>query len=93
MPFGVELRKVLFRFGECKELEGIGSDLMFPSREGGRREQRNALRSYYCMLRRLGLPRSGFHRLRHSFATQQSACACNDSVRRRLMLSNVVSAA
>ena len=43
---------------------------MFPSREGGRREQRNALRSYYCMLRRLGLLRSGFHRLRHSFATQ-----------------------
>jgi hypothetical protein len=33
-------------------------------------EQRNALRSYYCLLKRLGLPRSGFHRLRHTFATQ-----------------------
>ena len=53
-----------------KDREGIASDLMFPAREGGRREQRNALRSYYCLLTRLGLPRSGFHRLRHCFATE-----------------------
>ena len=26
--------------------------------------------SYYCLQRRLGQPRSGFHRLRHTFATQ-----------------------
>jgi integrase/recombinase XerD len=70
VPFGVELRKVLFRFRQVKERGGINSDLMFPSREGGRWEQRNALRSYYCLLKRLGLPRSGFHRLRHTFATQ-----------------------
>jgi len=70
VPFGAELRKVLFRFGQVKDRAGINSDLMFPSREGGRWEQRNALRSYYCLLKRLGLPRSGFHRLRHTFATQ-----------------------
>ena len=70
VPFGIELRKVLFRFGQVKERAGVRSELMFPAREGGRWEQRKALRSYYCMLKRLGLPRSGFHRLRHPFATQ-----------------------
>ena len=70
VPFGIELRKVLFRFGQVKERAGVRSELMFPAREGGRWEQRNALRSYYCLLKRLGLPRSGFHRLRHTFATQ-----------------------
>jgi integrase/recombinase XerD len=44
---------------------------MFPAREGGGEwNQRNALRSYYCLLKRLGLPKSGFHLLRHTFATQ-----------------------
>jgi integrase/recombinase XerD len=70
VPFSTELRKVLFRFGQFKERAGIECDLMFPAREGGRWEHRNALRSYYCLLKRLGLPRSGFHRLRHTFATQ-----------------------
>jgi integrase/recombinase XerD len=70
VPFGIELRKVLFRFGQFKERERVRSELMFPAREGGRWEQRNAVRSYYCLLKRLGLPRSGFHRLRHTFATQ-----------------------
>ena len=70
VPFGIELRKVLFRFAQVKERASVRSDLMFPAREGGRWEQRNALRSYYCLLKRLGLPRSGFHRLRHTFATQ-----------------------
>lgn len=70
VPFSTELRKVLFRFGQFKDRSGVRSDLMFPAREGGRWHQRNALRSYYCLLKRLGLPRSGFHRLRHTFATQ-----------------------
>ena len=70
VPFSIELRKLLFRFGQLKERSEISSDLMFPARKGGRWEQRNALRSYYCLLKRLGLPRSGFHRLRHSFATE-----------------------
>ena len=43
---------------------------MFPSRDGGRWHRRNALRSHYCLMKRLRLPRSGCHRLRHTFATQ-----------------------
>ena len=35
VPFGIELRKVLFRFGQFKERAGVRSDLMFPAREGG----------------------------------------------------------
>ena len=31
--------------------------------------QRNALRAHYALLRRLEIPKSGFHRLRHTFAT------------------------
>jgi integrase/recombinase XerD len=70
VPFGIELRKVLSRFGQFKERAGVGSELMFPAREGVRWGRRNALRSYYCLQKRLDLPRSGFHRLRHTFATQ-----------------------
>lgn len=70
VPMSVELRRVLFRFAQAKERAGVNSDLMFPAREGGRWEQRNALRSYYCLLKRLGLLCSGFHFLRHTFATQ-----------------------
>jgi len=70
VPFSIELRKVLFRFGQFKERSEITSPLMFPAREGGKWEQRNALRSHYCLLKRLGLPQSGFHLLRHTFATQ-----------------------
>jgi integrase/recombinase XerD len=70
VPFSIELRKVLLRFAQCKTRAGVQSALMFPAQGGGRWEQRNALRSYYGLLNRLGLPRSGFHRLRHTFATQ-----------------------
>lgn len=70
VPFSTELRKVLFRFARLKEASGIRGDLMFPARNGTEWGQRNALRSYYLLLDRLSLPRSGFHRLRHTFATQ-----------------------
>ncbi len=70
VPFSIELRKMRFRFTQVKEKGGIRSDLMFPARDGGKWEHRNARRSYYCLLRTLGLPQSGFHLLRHTFATQ-----------------------
>lgn len=70
IPFSFELRKLLFRYGQFKEKHGIGYRLMFPSRRGTVWSQRNALRSYYILLERVGLPKSGFHRLRHTFATQ-----------------------
>jgi integrase/recombinase XerD len=70
VPCSTELRKLLFRFGKAKERVDVRSELMFPAREGGRWEHRNARRSYYCLLNRLGLPQTGFHLLRHTFATQ-----------------------
>jgi integrase len=43
VPFSIELRKVLFRFGQIKEKAGIRSELMFPARDGGKSEHRSAL--------------------------------------------------
>jgi integrase len=34
VPFSIELRRLLFRFGQMKGRMGIRSDLMFPAREG-----------------------------------------------------------
>jgi integrase/recombinase XerD len=70
VPFSIELRKLLFRFGQIKERASLRSELMFPARDGGKWEHRNARRSYYCLLKNLGLPQSGFHLLRHTFATE-----------------------
>jgi integrase/recombinase XerD len=70
VPFSTELRKRLVRFRQAVDRAELRSDRMFPERDGGVWDQRNALRSYYCLQRRLGQPRSGFHRLRHTFATQ-----------------------
>jgi integrase/recombinase XerD len=70
VPFSFELRKRLVRFGQVRSRRSIHSDWMFPARSGGRWHQRNALRSYYLLLGRVGQTKSGFHRLRHTFATQ-----------------------
>lgn len=70
VPFSIELRKLLYRFGQQKQRMAIVSDLMFPSRDGGKWHHRNARRSYYCLLQTLGLPQTGFHFLRHTFATE-----------------------
>jgi integrase/recombinase XerD len=69
-PFSTELRKRVFRFGKIKDQAEITSELMFSARDGNKWEHRNARRSYYCLLKALGLPRLGFHLLRHTFATQ-----------------------
>jgi integrase/recombinase XerD len=70
VPFSFELRKRLVRFGQVRARREVRGEWMFPARDGGKWHQRNALRSYYLLLKRLGLPPSGFHRLRHSFATE-----------------------
>jgi integrase/recombinase XerD len=70
VPFSAELRKPLFRFTQVKEREEIVSELMFPTRNGGRWEHRNARRSYNCLLKNLWLRPCGFHLLRHTMATQ-----------------------
>jgi len=70
VPFSVELRRLLFRLAQVKKRNEVRSDLMFPARDGGRWEHRNARRSYYGLLKNLGLPQSGFHLLHHTFAAQ-----------------------
>ena len=34
VPFSIELRKILFRFGQIKERAGVRSELMFPREMG-----------------------------------------------------------
>jgi integrase/recombinase XerD len=70
VPFSFELRKRVVRFGQLKAKLGMRDEFMFAARDGGCWQQRNALRSYYLLLGRLGVPKSGFHRLRHTFATE-----------------------
>lgn len=70
VPFSFELRKVLVRYLRHRESAVPTSLLMFPSLSGAKWGQRNALRSYYLVQQRIGLQKSGFHRLRHSFATE-----------------------
>jgi integrase/recombinase XerD len=72
IPFSQDLRRILYRYLEHRQRLGISPNepLMFPVHEGGLWDQRNALRSLYALERRLGLKRFGFHRLRHTFATE-----------------------
>jgi integrase/recombinase XerD len=70
VPFSLELRKRVVRFQQTKIRCGVAGEWMFPERRGGRWHSRNALRSYHLLLDKAGLPRSGFHRLRHTFATE-----------------------
>ena len=55
---------------QTRERLGINDPLMFPSDGGGAWNQRSALRSFDLFQDRLGLRRVGFHRLRHTFATE-----------------------
>jgi integrase/recombinase XerD len=73
VPFSIELRKILYRYQQHREVLGVPAScrLTFPEHAGRPWEQRNALRSFYVWQDRLGLsPRVGFHRLRHTFATE-----------------------
>ncbi|HEX2462142.1 MAG TPA: site-specific integrase, partial [Vicinamibacterales bacterium] len=69
VPFSFELRRVLFRWEQTTERQRWQSDWLFPTRASTRLGQRNALRAHYLLLKRLNIPKSGFHRLRHTFAT------------------------
>jgi integrase/recombinase XerD len=72
IPFSIDLRRILFRYLQQRERFGVPArePFMFPAHNGGAWDQRNALRSFYDLQRRLKLPRVGFHRLRHTFATE-----------------------
>src|SRR5205807_7479886 len=69
IPFSFELRKVLFRYERVRIRQCPRCALMFPSREGTSCDQRNSLRGLHILQDKLGLPRFGWHRLRHTFAT------------------------
>ena len=69
VPFSFELRRTLFRWAQMAERHRWQSELLFPTRHGTRLGQQNALRAHYMLLKRLSVPQSGFHRLRHTFAT------------------------
>jgi site-specific recombinase XerD len=69
VPFSPELRKRLYRFQQFKEKKGIRDQLVFAGFGSTRWEKRNSSTSLYLMQRKLGLPRFGWHRLRHTFAT------------------------
>jgi integrase/recombinase XerD len=69
VPFSFELRRILFRWEQRTQRERWQSDWLFGTRDGTRLGQRNALRAHYGLLKRLEIPKSGFHRLRHTFAT------------------------
>jgi integrase/recombinase XerD len=68
-PFSSELRKVLYRYQQIRAKERSSSDLLFPTREGTRWDRRNSLRGLYLLQDKFALPRFGWHRLRHTFAT------------------------
>lgn len=69
IPFSLELRKVLFRHDRVRAKQCPRSELMFPSRGGTSWDQRNSLRGLHLLQEELRLPRFGWHRLRHTFAT------------------------
>lgn len=72
IPFSVDLRRILFRYRDERGRFGVAPHeaLMFPAHDGGPWDQRNALRAFYLLQQRVGLLPVGFHRLRHTFATE-----------------------
>jgi integrase/recombinase XerD len=69
VPFSPELRKRTFRFDQQRAKKGIRGDGVFDGFEGTQWEKRNATASLYVLQDKLGLTRFGWHRLRHTFAT------------------------
>ena len=69
VPFSFELRKVLFRYDQVRARQCSRCELFFPSRQRTGWDQRNSLRGLHIQQGRLGLPMFGWHRLRHTFAT------------------------
>jgi integrase/recombinase XerD len=69
LPFSFELRKVLFRWQQVRQQSQPRCELVFPSRRGTHWDQRNSLRGLHLLQQKLDLPTFGWHRLRHTFAT------------------------
>jgi integrase/recombinase XerD len=69
VPFSHDLRKRLYRFAKWQAEKGIQSPLIFAGFGGALWEKRNSTTSLHLLQQSLGLPKSGWHRLRHTFAT------------------------
>jgi integrase/recombinase XerD len=69
VPFAHDLRKRLYRFAKWQAEKGIYSPLIFAGFGGASWEKRNSTTSLRVLQRTLGLPPFGWHRLRHTFAT------------------------
>ena len=70
LPFSSEMRKLLFRWDQFCASEVARRERTFSARNAGKWQQRNSLRSLYLLQKPIGLPKFGWHRLRHSFATE-----------------------
>lgn len=69
VPFSPELRKRFYRFEQLKAKKGIRSPYVLAGFNDAKWEKRNSNTSLYLLQRKLGLPTFGWHRLRHTFAT------------------------
>jgi integrase/recombinase XerD len=69
VPFSLELRRRIYRYRQLREKKGITGEFLLVGFEGTRWEKRNSTTSLYVLQDHLGLPRFGWHRLRHTFAT------------------------
>lgn len=69
VPFSPELRKRLYRLAQLRTKKGIPNTFVFAGFGGVRWEKRNATHSLHLLQQKLGLPTFGWHRLRHTFAT------------------------
>jgi integrase/recombinase XerD len=69
VPFSPELRKRLYRFEQLKAKKNVGSEFVFAGFGGAKWEKRNSSTSLYLLQDKMGLERFGWHRLRHTFAT------------------------
>jgi site-specific recombinase XerD len=69
VPFSFELRKVLFRYEQVRARQCARCERLFPSRQGTHWDQRNSLRGLHLLQGKLALSPFGWHRLRHTFAT------------------------
>lgn len=70
VPFSRELRRRIYQYQKLRAGKGITDEFLFAGFAGTRWEKRNSTTSIYLLQRHLGLPRFGWHRLRHTFATQ-----------------------
>jgi integrase/recombinase XerD len=69
VPFSPELRKRLYRFEQLKAKKNVWSEFVFAGFGGAKWEKRNSSTSLYLLQDKMGLERFGWHRLRHTFAT------------------------